>query len=149
MTEQQTDSAFTLDGMTWDDVVETFELMDDWEDRYRFIIELGRKLPELPEDAYSEANKVRGCQSQVWMVSDRADGDRIDIRGDSDAHIVKGLIALLLLIYSGRSPEQIRTTRARDLFESLDLEGHLSSQRANGLFAMVERIGQMADEQAA
>ncbi|MBK1640037.1 cysteine desufuration protein SufE [Rhodothalassium salexigens] len=135
--------------MSWDDVVETFDLMDDWEDRYRFIIDLGRKLPALPDDAYDDAHKVRGCQSQVWMLFDRTDGDRIDIRGDSDAHIVKGLIALLLLIYSGRSAAEIRATDARNQFQALDLEGHLSAQRANGLFAMVQRINDTAAAQPA
>lgn len=134
-----------LDGTTLEDVVDTFELMDDWEERYRYIIELGRKLPDLPEDAYSDANKVRGCTSQVWLVA-REEGaePRLVFLGDSDAHIVKGLVALLLLIYSGKTPQEISATDARAILAKLDLKEHLSPMRANGLFSMVQRIEEMA-----
>lgn len=140
--------AFRLDGLTWSDVADTFELMDDWEDRYRFVIDLGRKLPDLPDEAYSDAHKVRGCQSQVWMVSGLTDTipRRLAVRGDSDAHIVKGLIALLLLLYSHKTPDEILGIDAKAAFKGLDLEGHLSSQRANGLLAMIDRIRTMAEE---
>lgn len=144
------DTRFQLDGMNWDDVVDTFDLMDDWEDRYRFVIDLGRKLPKLPEDAYSDAHKVRGCQSQVWMMAEmQTEGEKIlNLKGDSDAHIVKGLVALLLLLYSGRTAQDILATDAKAAFDSLDLAGHLSSQRANGLLSMIARIQDMAREVA-
>ncbi len=148
---QMTQERFELDGMTWQDVADTFELMEDWEDRYRFVIELGRKLPALPDGAYSDANKVRGCQSQVWMISDLTDTvpRRLHILGDSDAHIVKGLVALLLLLYSDRTPDEIEAIDARARFKALDLEGHLSSQRANCLLAMIDHIRSLAHTQQA
>lgn len=141
---------FKLDGIGWSDVVDTFELMDDWEDRYRFIIELGRKLPALPDHAYDDAHKVRGCQSQVWMISELSSSSppMLSLRGDSDAHIVKGLIGLLLLLYSGKSPSDVLALDAKASFRSLDLEGHLSSQRANGLLAMIDRVQDMARQAA-
>lgn len=137
-----------LDGMTLDDVIETFELFDDWEERYRYIIELGRKLPPLPEGAYTDDNKVRGCASQVWLIAEETPDSppRLKLIGDSDAHIVKGLIALLLLIYSGKDADRILETDARDILDKLDLAQHLSPMRANGLYAMVQRINDMAHE---
>ena len=142
----ESETAAGLNGVTLEDVVETFELMDDWEDRYRYIIELGRKLPPLPEEAYTDANKVRGCASQVWFISREEEGGepRLILLGDSDAHIVKGLIALLLLIFSGKTRAEIRQTDAREILESLELEQHLSPMRANGLHAMLGRIQQLA-----
>ncbi|GAK33695.1 cysteine desufuration protein SufE [Iodidimonas nitroreducens] len=135
-------------------VRDSFDLMDDWEDRYRYIIDLGRKLPKLPEDAYREENKVRGCTSQVWLVArldeDGADqtadetGPRLYLAGDSDAHIVKGLVALMLLIFSGKSPDAILDIDARAILDDLGLRQHLSPMRANGLFSMLERIRDMA-----
>lgn len=134
-----------LDGTTLADVLETFELLDAWEDRYRYLIELGRKLPPLPESAYREENKVRGCTSQVWLVAEPEGADgRLVFRGDSDAHIVKGLVALMLLIFSGRTPKEILATDARAILDRLDLKAHLSPMRANGLFSMLERIREMA-----
>ena len=140
----------TRDGLGLGDVVETFELIEDWEERYRFLIDLGRKLPALPEAAYTDANKVRGCTSQVWMTADLTDTipRRMVLTGDSDAHIVKGRIAVLLLIFSGRTPREILDTDARAILDKLELAQHLSPMRANGLFSMVQRIGEMAQEAA-
>jgi len=138
-----------LEGVTLEDVLDTFELLDDWEERYRYIIELGRKLPGLPEAAYTEENKVRGCASQVWFISREAGSQpRLILLGDSDAHIVKGLIALLLLIYSGKTPQEILETDARAVLEKLQLEQHLSPMRANGLHSMLQRIQELARAEA-
>ncbi len=137
--------------VTIDEVLETFQLFDDWEDRYRYIIDLGRKLPNLPEQYYTEAHKVRGCASQVWFNVKRS-GDtppRLIFEGDSDAMIVKGLMAILFLIYSGRTAREIMETDAQAILDRLDLAQHLSPMRTNGLFSMLQRIGQMADAAAA
>jgi cysteine desulfuration protein SufE len=125
-----------------DELIADFELLDDWEDRYRHVIELGRKLPPLPDAERNEANKVRGCASQVWLSTHVADdgGRRLTFAGDSDALIVKGLVAIAIALFSGRSPEEIRATDAEALFARLDLSGHLTTQRANGLRALVDRI---------
>lgn len=135
-----------LENISLEDVEETFDLMDDWEDRYRYLIELGRKLPPLPEGAQTEENKVRGCASQVWMVTgpDPEDEAKLVILGDSDAHIVKGLIAVLLLIFSGKTGAEIAAIDAREILERLGLAEHLSPMRTNGLFSMLQRIGDMA-----
>ena len=117
-----------------------FELLGDWEERFQYVIELGRGLAPLTGPEHSDANKVRGCASQVWLVTEpQADGT-LQFRGDSDAHIVRGLIAILLRLYSGRTPAEILGFDAKAAFESLGLTGALSSQRSNGLFSMVERI---------
>jgi cysteine desulfuration protein SufE len=130
--------------MTIDDIIDNFELLDEWDDRYRYIIELGRTLPELPDAAHSEANKVRGCASQVWMTTgvrpNGAEGPVLDFQGDSDAHIVRGLIAILLTLYSGKPAQSIIATDAEALFEKLGLREHLTPQRSNGFRAMVDRI---------
>lgn len=130
--------------MTIDDIRDNFELLDEWDDRYRYIIELGRSLPELPDSARTETNKVRGCASQVWMTTDvrpdGADGPVLDFHGDSDAHIVRGLIAILLVLYSGKAARSIVATDAEALFEKLGLREHLTPQRSNGFRAMVDRI---------
>lgn len=128
---------------TADDLIEDFELLDDWEDRYRFVIELGRALPPFPEDLRTEENKVQGCTSQVWLVSHRhagPSGPVLEFQGDSDAHIVRGLVAVLLKIMSGHSAEDILKTDALAVFRRIGLEGHLTPQRSNGLRSMVERI---------
>jgi cysteine desulfuration protein SufE len=117
-----------------------FDLLGDWEERYRYVIEMGKDLAPLTDAERSEANKVRGCASQVWLVTEpQADG-RLTFRGDSDAHIVSGLIAVLLRLYSGRSPAEIVAFDAKAAFEELGLSGALSSQRSNGLASMVARI---------
>ncbi len=135
---------------TADALIEDFEMLDDWEDRYRFVIELGRALPPFPDDLRTENNKVQGCTSQVWLVSDRANGPQgpiLTYQGDSDAHIVRGLVAVLLTLMSGHSAEEILKTDALAVFRRIGLEGHLTPQRSNGLRSMVERI--RADAQAA
>jgi cysteine desulfuration protein SufE len=117
-----------------------FELMDDWEDRYRYVIDLGRELEPLSEAERSDAAKVRGCASQVWLVSERGTDGTLRFRGDSDAHIVRGLIAIVVRLYSGRRPQEILGFDARAAFDRLGLSGALSTQRSNGLFSMIERI---------
>lgn len=123
-------------------IIADFELMDDWEDRFRYVIELGRALPDLPETARTETNKVRGCASQVWLATERDAGapPRLTFQGDSDAHIVRGLIAVLLALYSGRTADDILSIDAHAILRKLGLSDHLSPQRSNGLASMVERI---------
>lgn len=122
-----------------------FSLLDDWEDRYRYIIELGRELEPLSEAEHSEANKVRGCASQVWLVTEPGPGGSLHFRGDSDAHIVRGLIAILLRLYSDRAPEDVLKFDARGAYEALGLGQALTAQRSNGLFSMVQRIRRDAE----
>lgn len=137
--------------MDTDELIETFELLGDWEERYRYLIELGRKLPPMPDVDHSEANKVRGCMSQVWLTHRVEPGPpvRLEFQGDSDAHIVKGLIALLFGLLSGKTPQEILATDVSGVFERLGLESHISMNRRNGFYAMVERIRQFAQEQTA
>ena len=121
------------------DIAENLSSLDDWEDRYRYIIELGQALPPLAADEKTAANKVNGCVSQVWLVSGRH-GDALVYRGESDAMIVRGLAAILIALYSGRPAPEIAATDAIALFDELGLREHLSTQRSNGLVAMVNRI---------
>jgi cysteine desulfuration protein SufE len=122
------------------DLAEEFDFLGDWEERYRYVIELGKDLEPLTDAERSEANKVRGCASQVWLVSEpQADGT-VRFRGDSDAHIVSGLVAILMRLYSGRSAADIAAFDAKAAMERLGLSEALSSQRSNGLKAMVARI---------
>jgi cysteine desulfuration protein SufE len=125
-----------------DDLVADFAFLDDWEDRYRYVIELGRTLPELTPAEHNDVNKVRGCASQVWLVSKViGNGEkRLVFRGDSDAHIVRGLIAILLSLYSGRSARAIMETDPEAVFARIGLREHLTSQRSNGLSSMLARI---------
>lgn len=129
---------------TIDDIVDNFALLDDWDDRYRYLIELGRTLEPLPECDRVDANKVQGCASQVWFTADiqpdGAGGPVLTFHGDSDAHIVRGLIAVLFALYSGKSARDILAVDAIALFERLGLREHLTPQRSNGFRAMVERI---------
>ena len=125
-----------------------FELLGDWEERYRHVIDLGRGLGPLSEAERSDANKVRGCASQVWLVTERTADGRLAFRGDSDAHIVRGLIAILLQLYSGRTPADILAFDAKAGIEELGLAGALSTQRSNGLAAMVQRIRRDAEAAA-
>ncbi len=131
--------------MDLDDIRSSFEFFDSWEDKYRFIIDLGKTLPELPENNRVEANLVRGCQSQVWLVpvydSDR---DTLHLKLDSDAHIVRGLIAIVLAAYDDQSPQHILNFDIENLFDELDLLAHLSLGRGNGLRSMVGRIQETA-----
>ncbi|MGG7519527.1 SufE family protein [Allorhizobium undicola] len=125
-----------------DRIMEDFAFLDDWEDRYRYVIELGKALPELAEDKRSAENKVRGCASQVWLVTHAGEGQDpvLTFEGDSDAHIVRGLVAIVLAAYSGKPASEVAALDALELFGKLGLMEHLSSQRANGLRSMVERI---------
>ena len=125
---------------------EEFSLLDDWEERYRHIIELGRELEPLSGEEHTDANKVRGCASQVWLVTEPGPEGAVHYRGDSDAHIVRGLIAILLRLYSDRRPAEILAFDARGAYERLGLAGALTAQRSNGLFSMVERIRRDATE---
>lgn len=131
--------------MTFADIKSDFELLDDWEDRYRYVIELGRALPPLPEDLKTDANKVRGCASQVWLATSPLPGGdgaapKMAMRGSSDAHIVQGLIAVLFAVYEGKTAGEILATDALQIFASLGLKEHLTPQRSNGLASMVDRI---------
>jgi len=121
-------------------LVDDFEFLTDWEDRYRHLIELGKQLEPLTPEEHSDTNKVMGCMSQVWMVAAHNPDGRYVFRADSDAHIVKGLIAILLLAYSNRTAEEIRAVDIDGLFGKLGLHEHLSPNRRNGFFSMVAKI---------
>ena len=136
----------------FDEIVANFELIDDWEERYRYLIELGREMPPLPEEAHSDANKVQGCASQVWLdirPEGAAPDPTLNFAGDSDAHIVKGLVALLVALLSGRPASRILATDPIAEFEKLGLSAHLTPQRSNGLRSMVNRIRGEAQRVAA
>jgi cysteine desulfuration protein SufE len=129
--------------MTIDEIRDNFALLDEWDDRYRYVIELGRMLAPMAEAEHSAANKVNGCASQVWLSKqiDRSKNEpHLNYLGDSDAHIVRGLIAILLTLYSGHTPQQILATDAIAVFDEFGFREHLTPQRSNGLRAMVERI---------
>jgi cysteine desulfuration protein SufE len=132
----------------FEEIVENFELFDDWEDRYRYVIELGREMEPLPEARKTQAAKVEGCASQVWLVPDlqrnQAGQDCLHFEGDSDAMIVRGLIAVLRALYSGRPLTEVPLIDAQAELGRLGLEQHLSSQRSNGLKAMVARLNDLA-----
>jgi len=127
-----------------DEIVQNFALLDEWDDRYRYVIELGRTLAPLADTAYIDANKVQGCASQVWLLThvkpNGSAGPVLSFEGDSDAHIVRGLIAILLALYSGKSAREILAIDALALFDSIGLRENLTPQRSNGLRSMVERI---------
>jgi cysteine desulfuration protein SufE len=129
---------------TIDEIVENFALLEEWDDRYRYVIELGRMLAPLPESDHIDSNKVQGCASQVWLVThvkpDGSAGPVLTFEGDSDAHIVRGLIAILFALYSDKSARDIIATDALALFDRIGLRENLTPQRSNGLRAMVERI---------
>jgi cysteine desulfuration protein SufE len=126
------------------EIIDEFSLFDDWMDRYQYLIDLGRRLPELPDELRTEENRIRGCQSQVWFVPEKKDG-RLYFRAISDAAIVSGLIALLLRLYSGRYPQDILDTPP-DFVEALQLESHLSPTRSNGLSSMLAAIRRFAEQ---
>ena len=132
-----------------EDLVAEFDLLGanpgDWEERYRYVIELGRELTPLTDAERSEANKVRGCASQVWLVTEPQPDGTVRFRGDSDAHIVRGLVAILLRLYSGAAPADILAFDASAAFNQLGLSGALSTQRSNGLASMVARIRRDAE----
>jgi cysteine desulfuration protein SufE len=134
--------------MTIDGIISDFELLDDWEDRYRYLIDLGKQLPALAEDRRTETNRVRGCASQVWLATDRErhnGGEVLRFAGDSDALIVRGLVAIVLALFDGKSATEILATDADAVFERLGLRDHLSAQRSNGLRALVQRIRRDAE----
>jgi cysteine desulfuration protein SufE len=138
--------------MSIDTIRADFALLDEWEDRYRYLIELGRGLPPFPEALRTDANKVRGCVSQVWLaraLKRVANGAApvLEFQGDSDAHIVRGLVAVLFALVQGRTPDEILRADAKAVFAELGLAEHLTPQRSNGFFSMVERI--RADARAA
>ena len=125
--------------MSLESLLDDFSLFDDWEDRYRYIIELGGTLAPLSEAEHSDAYKVPGCVSQVWLVTER-DNDRLSFRGDSDAHIVRGLVAILLDLFNNKTPTEISDFDAEAAFNELGLGEHLTPQRSNGFYSMVQRI---------
>jgi cysteine desulfuration protein SufE len=137
--------------MTIDEITDNFSVLEEWDDRYRYVIELGRGLPPLNEKDRNDANKVQGCASQVWLSTalrpNGADGPVLSFLGDSDAHIVRGLIAILFAVYSGKPAREILATDAVEVFNRLGLREHLTPQRSNGFRSMVERI--RADARAA
>lgn len=131
--------------MSLNEIRSNFELLDDWEDRYRYLIEIGRALPPLESQAKVDANKVRGCASQVWLLTNvdtakGSEGPALHFRGDSDAHIVRGLIAVLFAMYDGLSAREILEVDAEREFAALGLKDHLTPQRSNGFASMVARI---------
>ncbi|AQT46881.1 MULTISPECIES: SufE family protein [Bartonella] len=127
---------------TIDDILESFALLDDWEDRYRYVIELGRELPPYPEEARDDVHKVPGCVSQVWLLTKRGEGDDpvMTFQGDSDAHIVRGLVYILTTYYSGKRASEILDADIEKVLKTLGLDENLTPQRSNGLRSMVERI---------
>ncbi len=132
---------------TFEDVEAEFEALDDWDDRYRLLIDLGRALPPMPDALKSDATKVRGCASQVWLYPS-FDGERLHFEADSDAAIVKGLVALVLMLADDHRPREIDTAAIRQRLDTLGLAKHLSSNRTQGLASMVARIGDLAREAA-
>ncbi|WP_439634230.1 SufE family protein [Glycocaulis sp.] len=127
-------------------LVDEFDFLGDWEERYRYLIEMGRALEPLSAQEHSDANRVQGCVSQVWLVLGKDGEGRLVIRGDSDAHIVKGLVALLIRLYAGRPPAEVAAIDAREVLVRIGLGEHLSPQRSNGLASMVARIRSWARE---
>ena len=140
----------SLQSLTVDELIETFDALGDWDAQCDYLIDLGLELPELPAAARCEQNRVHGCQSNVWLVAEVHKGDppTVEIQADSDSMIVKGLIAILLTAYSGRSAREILNTDIKALFARLGLDRHLSPQRRNGLFGMVQRIRALAEQAA-
>lgn len=132
--------------MTIEDLAETFDLLGDWEERYSYLIELGRKLPPLSDADRSEDAKVRGCMSQVWLVGGQQADGLMHFNGDSDSTLVKGLIALLMVMVNDKSPSQILATDIAQTFKDLGLESHITVNRRNGFYSMVERIRTLSTE---
>lgn len=127
-----------------DDIIADFEFIDDWEERYRYIIELGKALEPLPEADHTDENKVRGCASQVWLVTHAQNGT-LHFVGDSDAHIVRGLVAIVIAIFSDKTPAEILATDPEPLFDRLQLREHITPQRSNGVKSMILRIKRDAE----
>lgn len=140
----------TPTSMTIEDLLDSLEFLDSWEERYRFIIELGKALPPMDDALKTDATRVEGCMSQVWMLGRPVGAPAtIELLADSDAFIVKGLIAVLMTVYAGRTPAEILATDIDDLFERLGFGGQISVNRRNGFYAMVERIKAIARAAAA
>jgi cysteine desulfuration protein SufE len=133
--------------MTKDELIENFSLFDDWEERYRYLIDLGRRLGDLPPELRTDLYKVEGCTSQVWLVPG-AEGDRITFRADSDSAIVKGLLAILMVLYDGKTPREILDTDAEGVLEQLDFGSAISPNRRNGFYAVVQKIKKMGQAAA-
>ena len=133
---------------SFDDIAADFAFLDEWDERYKYLIDLGRNLAPYPEAFRDDAHKVRGCASQVWLHASR-DGGAIKLEGDSDAHIVKGLVALLIALYSGKRPDEMLAVDPQTALAPFDLDGHLTPQRSNGLHSMIKRIREIASAQAA
>ncbi len=131
----------------YDEIAENLAVLDDWEERYAYVIQIGKALPPLPEELRTEANRVQGCASQVWLATDRGEGADpvLTFRGDSDALIVRGLVALAVAINSGKKASDVAATDTVAIFDQLGLKAHLSSQRSNGLRSMVARIKRDAE----
>jgi len=128
-----------------EELIEEFDLLGDWEQRYSYLIDLGKALPDFSDEDRNEANKVKGCVSQVWLITEKAGSNHLVFRADSDAHIVRGLAALLVRLYSGRTREEILSVDARDVLAKIGLSEHLSPQRSNGLTSMIGRIRAAAE----
>lgn len=146
-----TESKAVAEDLTIDELYEEFEDLGDWDERCDYLIDLGFHLPQLPDDAKNEANKVHGCQSNVWLVAEMRSTTppTLEFIANSDAIIVNGLIAVLVALFGGQTPEQILKIDAQEVFARLGLERHLSPQRRNGLYSMVDRVRQLAVEAAA
>lgn len=140
-----------VEAMSVEQLIESFDLLDEWDERYRYIIELGDQLDEMPAELKTEQTRVEGCVSNVWLVYEIQAGNppRIQFIADSDSQIVRGLVAMLLMIYSGRTPQEIIDVDIDAVFDRVGLKQHLSRSRSNGLRSMVRRIRQIAVEQAA
>ena len=134
----------TLLSMTADELAENFSFLEEWEERYAYVIDLGKHLPVFPEEQKTDLTLVRGCTSRVWLVPQEGDKDHVQFIADSDAHIVRGLIAVLMVIYNNQPKEQVRSFPIEAYFNRLGLSEHLSPSRRNGFFAMVERIKSLA-----
>lgn len=134
-----------LQTLTVDELRNNFSLLGDWEVRYAYVIDLGKYLPPFPEDQKIEANLVRGCTSQVWLIPLKNDPGKVNFLADSDAHIVRGLIAILMVVYNGKAKEEVRSFDIQGFFDSLGLAEHLSPNRRNGFFAMVKRMKALAE----
>ncbi|MAZ75994.1 MAG: hypothetical protein CMH31_01680 [Micavibrio sp.] len=129
-----------MNALELQDLQENFTLFDDWEDRYRYLIDLGKELPPMDEALKTEETLVKGCMSRVWMIAETSENGSIHFTADSDAHIVRGLIALVLVAYQGKTPEEIGIIDIEETFKKIGLDQHLSPNRRNGFFAMVERV---------
>ena len=124
---------------TFDDIKDDFDFIDDWDEKYRYLIDLGRRLAPLTDAERGEANKVRGCASQVWLVTSEEDG-RLAVRGDSDAAIVRGLVAVVIALFAGRTKDEVRALDAEAKLAELDLSDHITPQRSNGVASMIRRL---------